>query len=356
MGSAETHDREAADNPIDRAFTRIADERGDELQDNATFAYFYALEWHKAFFDLSKSLRYWDFQRKAEDAAFQYAVGYGGLNEATSLFAEIARYYKMLTFDCLSRGDDPNIQSDEEAIYRHLSEVDYAEYIPKNIANDIEANIRKIFDVDDARTSMPVLAVLPDRDISLAFAPPFGAVLSVNGEKYLYAWARGSLTPRAILPKLYVDDFDKDGADELAVILYVNSGTGVAVTELHIVELDAGMADTVVTGATIASLLFHRLSASYDPASETVSVTFDGQTIDVDASRVDKDRTKEFRGLDLESIVYFDADEGDLSVHISVGLMGFDWVTAFDYADFFADVIYGGSRLSLADCRLEYAH
>jgi hypothetical protein len=194
---------------------------------------------------------------------------------------------------------------------------------------------------------------LPDEDISLAFAAPFGAVLSVKGEQYFYAWSRGYLTPRTILPKLRVQDFDGDGADELAVVLYVGSGTGIAMTELHIVELDAGMEDTVMTGETIARLLFHRFSANYDPASETVAVTLDKQTIQADTSQESKDRSKEFRGLNLTDIIYFDADDEGLSVHISVGLMGFDGVMSFWYTELFADVLYDGSNLSLGDCRLE---
>lgn len=47
-------------------------------------------------------------------------------------------------------------------------------------------------------------------------------------------------TPRTISPQLYFSDFDGDGELEIAAILYVGSGTGVSVEELHIIEYEEG--------------------------------------------------------------------------------------------------------------------
>nr|WP_325183253.1 hypothetical protein [uncultured Oscillibacter sp.] len=44
------------------------------------------------------------------------------------------------------------------------------------------------------------------------------------------------LTPRSILPRMECFDVDGDWEDELVVICYVGSGTGVSVEELHILE------------------------------------------------------------------------------------------------------------------------
>jgi hypothetical protein len=56
----------------------------------------------------------------------------------------------------------------------------------------------------------------------------------------------------------------------------------------------------------------------------------------------------------LDSIVYFDGEDGALSTHISICLTG-DWAAEFGYVVFFADLIYDGTHVSLADCRLEEA-
>lgn len=43
-------------------------------------------------------------------------------------------------------------------------------------------------------------------------------------------------TPRAFPPEMYCFDFDRDEADELIVLCYSGSGTGVSVYDLHVVE------------------------------------------------------------------------------------------------------------------------
>ena len=44
------------------------------------------------------------------------------------------------------------------------------------------------------------------------------------------------LTPRRFLPRMAVMDLDGDGKDELIVLTYVGSGTGVSIYDLHVLE------------------------------------------------------------------------------------------------------------------------
>ena len=46
-------------------------------------------------------------------------------------------------------------------------------------------------------------------------------------------------TPRNIAPRMWCFDFDEDGLDELVVDCYYGSGTGVSLSDLHVVEKDA---------------------------------------------------------------------------------------------------------------------
>ena len=347
-------------NPIDRAFTRIADVRNEELKDNVTFAYLYALKWYDEFFEITKELlnmntpeTSWEihlYSYKVMDIAFESAKKIVRSNNASSIFFEAARYYKMLTFEYLSPSDTLNIQANEEELYLFLSEVNYSEYIPDDYFDGFYMHEYS----KDEHNPLPIYADLLDNNIHLAFAPPFGAVLSVNEEKYFFAWSNGYLTPRWVLPQLFLFDYNGDGKDELAVILYVGSGTGIAVTELHIVDIYNGMQDVKITYETIEELLYHRLSAIYDPVTQIVTVRLDNQAIEVDTSQVDKETRSDFRLLDLSSIIYFSEEKGCLKVHIAIGLSGFDWATPFDYVDFYADIsLNERGYILLSNCYIE---
>ncbi|MCR8659877.1 hypothetical protein [Paenibacillus endoradicis] len=61
-------------------------------------------------------------------------------------------------------------------------------------------------------------------------------MLQINDQSYTYNWT--GMTPRGILPSMALEDFDRDGQDELAVILYVGSGTGISISELHMLEIN----------------------------------------------------------------------------------------------------------------------
>lgn len=62
-----------------------------------------------------------------------------------------------------------------------------------------------------------------------------GVALFVGDYGFYYDWTY--TTARIDLPKLSVNDYDNDGKDELATILYLGGGTGVHLEELHILEI-----------------------------------------------------------------------------------------------------------------------
>jgi len=73
---------------------------------------------------------------------------------------------------------------------------------------------------------MLIVAALPDSDIYITSAPPFGVILTVRGEEYFYALNSGVPSPREILPKLSLFDYDGDGIDVLAVALRIYTKRG----------------------------------------------------------------------------------------------------------------------------------
>ncbi len=87
-------------------------------------------------------------------------------------------------------------------------------------------------------SSLPILAAIPDKDIFLYDTKNEQVILSIRKNKSYYDWQ--CLTPRFILPQMQLGDFDNDGKDELSVILYTGSGTGVSIQDLHIIEISDG--------------------------------------------------------------------------------------------------------------------
>ncbi len=82
----------------------------------------------------------------------------------------------------------------------------------------------------------PLIAAMPDKNVFLyGIKDNNGVILYYNNIGHYYKW--GYLTPRFILPRMELADFDSDGKEELGVILYVGSGTGVSIEELHIIEV-----------------------------------------------------------------------------------------------------------------------
>ena len=59
------------------------------------------------------------------------------------------------------------------------------------------------------------------------------------------------LTPRRFLPRMAVMDLDGDGKDELIVLTYVGSGTGVSIYDLHVLEKnpDGTLTDYTMPGS-----------------------------------------------------------------------------------------------------------
>jgi hypothetical protein len=353
------------DNSIDRAFARITTERNDEIEGNIALSYLYAVAWKNEFQSLLRELlgeesdETWEsysYYSQITNAAISYSESWSDSNKAEARFDGIAHFYKSLVYKTLAHFNRQGMNwekwTDEDELYLYLDSVNYTEYIPNDFNNFALERI------NNDSIPMKIFANLPDNDIHIAFAPPFGVVLSIAGEKYFYPWSKGMLTPRSILPRLSLSDYDGDGADELAVILYVGSGTGYSVEELYIIEFNEHMTATAVTYETIKDLLSNRLSAyqlptSFDPTVEEIIVKLDDQVVNGGYVYPSHRETEgDFQRLDLESLIWFYSDSNTLTVHIAIGLVRSAFVTPFEFIDFYADVMYNGSSISLSNCRL----
>lgn len=80
-----------------------------------------------------------------------------------------------------------------------------------------------------------LIASIPERSINM-YGLDNGVELHIGDLVQQYDWIYS--TPRMIEPRLAVKDYDADGHDELAIILYIGSGTGVSVEQLHMIEME----------------------------------------------------------------------------------------------------------------------
>ncbi len=101
-----------------------------------------------------------------------------------------------------------------------------------DMVNDTNTEVIKSWEEYEVQ-KVPLIAAIPDKNIFLYGIKDKGVILYYNNTGHFYDW--NYMTPRFVLPRMELADFDRDGREELAVILYAGSGTGYSVEELHIV-------------------------------------------------------------------------------------------------------------------------
>lgn len=126
-------------------------------------------------------------------------------------------------------------------------------------------------------------------------------------------------TPRRIEPSFNYDDFDGDGADELAAIYYVGSGTGVSIEELVFYELRDG--NFKVYAYDPVSFLESSVEADIDNEAHTVTFTLktDGESVSYDTAEDYPNGIDEI-GWGANIGYEFDGNKVILTAHPSVNL------------------------------------
>ena len=134
-----------------------------------------------------------------------------------------------------SRENQSEVSTDSNASDNHSS-TDMEEIVSiydATIDDLTETEIAEAMSFYDKR--YPLVASIPDKDIYL-YGANDGVILRQANNIIPFEWLY--LTPRFILPRLWMEDFDDDGVEEILCVLYASSGTGVSIDELHILEPD----------------------------------------------------------------------------------------------------------------------
>lgn len=82
-----------------------------------------------------------------------------------------------------------------------------------------------------------MIGEIPDENISLYHIENReGLILNIKGTEHMFDWQFSS--PRFVPATMKLYDIDKDNDDELVIDLLIGSGTGISVSELHVLEFN----------------------------------------------------------------------------------------------------------------------
>lgn len=205
----------------------------------------------------------------------------------------------------------------------------------------------------------PLFAMIKSEGIYLYGVNPYGMVLNQNGKGTYFEWP--GLTPRAILPEIDYCDYDGDGEKELAVALYVASGSDWSLMDLHILEIDETgdtgrrtkpeYTDYALLSNEIDEWFTEPIIAEQAADKKSVTVNFCGRSYVV-ATDEDELESGPFTGVGYGGIIHFILDEGEIKVNIVVSLKHENWAVGLHFGEIEAKVKFDGEKFFLSDYTL----
>lgn len=205
------------------------------------------------------------------------------------------------------------------------------------------------------------VASIPERGVYLyPSGEEEGVVLQIGDRKEPFKWRY--TTPRQIKPVLQLADYDGDGEEELAAVLYVDSGTGVSISELHVVEFNGAegsgaqpFADRVFAPEEYLAQLREAVGMKKVMKDGELfgRFTAGGHTLDVGLQAYQKEFGEgSIRdGAGFGNIIHFQTENGRLGFSAALGIV-IDGVAEPQYAcEVEAAVRYGEGAFQLGDIR-----
>jgi len=196
------------------------------------------------------------------------------------------------------------------------------------------------------------LAELPEHDIALTAAEN-GVILRVGELQQTFDWLY--MTPRAIMPDMMLRDWDGDGKNELAIILYIGSGTGVSVSDLRIIEIEeAGFKDTYFDPDDYVQQVLNVAGFSAFKENEELKgkLTLGDSAHIVSLKEYDEDEIgKVMDKLVIGSISDFSFEEDRIVASFGAGIAVEKFATPIYVGNIEADVAYESGTYQLADFR-----
>lgn len=222
-------------------------------------------------------------------------------------------------------------------------------------------------------SNLPLISAIPNRNIYLYAIKPNGVILYIDGKGRYFNW--DYLTPRFILPKMNVDDYDNDGKEELSIILYVGSGTGYAVEDLHIIELsekefileEPSDKDNFVPNPKYFKDNFYepydyldqlnkivKLKTYYKKGELMANIRVDKKLYNVSLKGLQSMSDQIIvKGINFGNIIYFEAKDEKLTAQFAFGVTTESFASPEFIGDIKSDVKYSEGKFTLENLRFE---
>jgi len=202
-----------------------------------------------------------------------------------------------------------------------------------------------------------LLASIPERGIYL-YAMDNGIRLKADTREKDYDWVHG--TPREIPPALQIGDYDGDGQEELAILLYSGSGTGISIYDLYIVALEGPGGEILAARHFDKESYLRQLQQAIDFQTRdddgvlTAEITVGNKATGLDMTSFPLDELGPIYGMPiLGNIVHFGADAAGLHASFGVGV-AFEKAFSPQYIGMIhADVDFQGHDFQLVNMHFE---
>ncbi len=214
----------------------------------------------------------------------------------------------------------------------------------------------------DSKSSFPLLASIPEENIYLYGIKDDTSIYDNNMVLYVNDIAKyyeiSFYTPRMVLPKMKLADFDGDGTKELALTNYYGSGTGISMEGLHIIDINKKTEGEQPWTAHVfypdayvkqlARVVSYKLVG--EPNSDTIELVVDGKTYTVTPSYVDFKESGKITDVRCsESIVGFSFEGNQIKVEFGLGVM-YENFADFQYiGTVYADCTFNGGDFTLSN-------
>lgn len=202
----------------------------------------------------------------------------------------------------------------------------------------------------DSAQPLYLIAQLPESDTWLygMGGTDTGVILRV-GQQWKYFDLR-YLTVRAALPQMYYGDFDGDMDLELAILAYTDSGTGVSIWTLSIVEFgDTGWTALTFQDTEYQAILEQSVLCSFDAQTNVATLHLGDVDLPVELPQDPGGAVDSYVGEIVSFQVDGDAITGKFAVGLHAPNIGY---SLFYPADIYATVLYTGTSFGLGDLTL----
>lgn len=165
----------------------------------------------------------------------------------------------------------------------------------------------------------PLVAAIPEKNIYLFSNKDGNVILYWDDVASEFEWS--FMTPRFILPRIIASDFDGDGSEELAAILHVGSGTGVAVDDIYVLERDDA---EIIAHQFSSDDYYHQLNevvgfeAINSEDELNIQVSFDGKSYLVTLEGYTASENGGIDDVFFGPITYFKYEDGKLKAQFGV--------------------------------------